>query len=312
MISIDPGVYTVAVSGGVDSVVLLHMLNSHAKQLLETVHTSGIDGNGYLPQAPFTFIVAHLDHGMREDSRLDRKFVQELARQMGLSFIYNRVELGANASEEQARNARYDFLHKVKDATGSKAIITAHHQDDAIETAILNMLRGTGPRGLTSISNSGTVLRPLLKVPKSAIIQYAKDNQLVWREDPSNTDTKYARNYVRHTIVPKLSVNERHALIGYVDKLKDLNQDIEQEITAFLHVQPANNVLDRSGFIQLPHNVAREVIAQWLRHNRMSNYDKQLIERLVVAAKTLPPGRTVDVMNGRTMYVAYDYLALNT
>jgi tRNA(Ile)-lysidine synthetase-like protein len=130
-IQLPKGRYVVAVSGGVDSVVLLDALSK-------------------LPN--LELVVAHLDHGIREDSIEDRRFVASLAASYGLVFEYGEGRLGSGASEATAREARYNFLRGVKMKHDAKAIITAHHQDDLIETAILNMLRGTGRKGLTSLS----------------------------------------------------------------------------------------------------------------------------------------------------------------
>src|SRR5438445_4950610 len=114
-----PGSYAVAVSGGVDSVVLLDIL---AKR------------------DDLELAVAHFDHGIREDSVEDRHFVEGLAKNYGLPFIYEEGSLGPKSSEAEAREARYKFLRQAQKKAGAKAIITAHHQDDLLETAILNML----------------------------------------------------------------------------------------------------------------------------------------------------------------------------
>src|SRR4051794_19867846 len=118
-----PGSYVVAVSGGVDSMALLHYLQTR-------------------PGIKLT--VAHFDHGIRDDSPEDRKLAQEVAKSYKLPFVYHEGRLGGEASEATARAARYDFLNKVRRSSQAQAIITAHHQDDLLETAILNMLRGTG------------------------------------------------------------------------------------------------------------------------------------------------------------------------
>src|SRR5437870_1107332 len=98
-------------------------------------------------------IVAHFDHGMRPDSEKDRQFVQVVTEKYGLPFVFSEGRLGPKASEATARTARYKFLEKTKKAEGAKTIITAHHQDDVLETAIINLLRGTGRRGLTALKS---------------------------------------------------------------------------------------------------------------------------------------------------------------
>src|SRR5580704_3560158 len=107
------GSYVVAVSGGVDSVVLLHRLQK---------------------QPGLRLVVAHFDHGMREDSAEDRRFVKALAQAYGAPFVYDEGHLGSGTSEAEAREARYNFLRRVQAASDAQAIVTAHHQDDLLET----------------------------------------------------------------------------------------------------------------------------------------------------------------------------------
>src|SRR6185369_2891937 len=120
-LKVRPGKYVVAVSGGVDSMVLLELLRQKPKLEL---------------------IVAHFDHGIRPESGEDRKLVQRIAKHYELPFVYVEGHLGASASEALAREARYAFLRKVQAEQGAEAIITAHHQDDMLETAIMDLMRG--------------------------------------------------------------------------------------------------------------------------------------------------------------------------
>lgn len=183
-IQIVPGKYIVAVSGGVDSMVLLNLLKKQA----------GVD-----------IIVGHLDHGIRMDSKLDEALVAETAKKNGMIYEFKKIKLGPDASEDTARSARYKFLENLNKKYKTVGIITAHHQDDLIESAIMNLLRGTGPSGLVSMIKNKKIVRPLLHVPKSEITKYAKDNKVRWREDSSNQDTKYLRNYIRKNLLPKLN-----------------------------------------------------------------------------------------------------------
>lgn len=288
-ITLEPGVYVVAVSGGVDSMALLDMLRSMPKLRL---------------------IVAHYDHGIRTNSNIDRKLVQAYANRHGLTYVYDEGNLGSGASEAAARQARYDFLRKVKDTVRARAIITAHHHDDVLETAVINLLRGTNRRGLTSLKSRGDIVRPLLQVPKSALKTYAKDNQLVWREDSTNQDTKYLRNHVRHNILNKLSVDDRNAFAALIVKFAELNQEIDSLLVNHLHLQPSAARLDRKEFTQLPHAVAREVLAAWLGYRQITGYNRKTLERLVVMAKISVPGKQIDIVNGNSLQVTANYLAL--
>lgn len=230
--------------------------------------------------------VAHFDHGIRPDSRMDRQHVQAIAKQHGLPFVYHRQELGQNASESVARDARYDFLRKVQNMTGAKAIVTAHHQDDRLETAVHNMMRGSGRRGYAPLTSTDGILRPLVTYPKTRLIEYAKDHGIMWREDSTNSDTRYKRNYIRHNLLSQLSDGRKAQLHILLDKIDELNKQIERELVHVLHLQDSVGRLDRHWFTQLPHRVATEVMYEWLTRHGVHDITSSMIERLVHAAKT--------------------------
>ena len=288
----------VAVSGGVDSVVLLHLLVQKGQRA---------EGRG---QSKYNFVVAHFDHGIREDSKRDRGLVQELAKKYNLPFVYDQGNLGPKASEATARDARYAFLNKIKDSVGAEAIITAHHQDDVIETAIINLLRGTNRKGLTSLQSRSGLIRPFLGFSKNEIIAYAKAHKLKWREDSTNQDTKYLRNHVRHDILPKFSEAQKAQLLKHISELIQTNKKIDNALVAQFLVQPSVNELDRRWFIELPHAVAREVLASWLRQRGLTTVDKKKLEQLVIAAKTLTKGKRSDINARYYMLVEKDKLVL--
>ncbi len=288
---IEPGTYVVAVSGGVDSMALLHML----RQSAET--------------KDLKLIVAHFDHGIRVDSYLDKELVQETAQQYGLPFVYNTVALGP-VSEDQARKARYDFLHRVRQAGAADAVVTAHHQDDLLETAIHNMRRGTARRGLIALGSGENLRRPLLDHTKEQLRAYALDQGLVWREDSTNQDLRYARNYIRHQILPRFSVQQRQQLLTHVRRVHQLHQQLNTELINHLHMHPAIDQLDRYWFIMLPHAVAREVLATWLRRHNMRGMTTKLLERLIAAGKTGANGTMVDVNKTHVLSIEKHVLAL--
>ncbi|HVU59348.1 MAG TPA: tRNA lysidine(34) synthetase TilS [Candidatus Saccharimonadales bacterium] len=288
-IEIEPGTYVLAVSGGVDSMVLLDVL----------ARCPGLQ-----------LIVAHFDHGIRPDSAEDRQLVQTTAARHGLPFVYEEGRLGAGASEATARAARYAFLERVRRQYAAKAIITAHQQDDVLETAILNLLRGTGRRGLTALASSGYLLRPLVDIPKSDLRAYAVEQQLQWREDSTNTDDSYARNYIRHHILPRFDAADRRRLLGIIAHMRDVNKELDKELAGLLDCRPSKARLDRRQFIMLPHDVAKELLAAWLRANDVRSFNAATLERVVVAAKTLPAGARVDAIGGATLRVGKEELAL--
>ncbi len=206
--------YVVAVSGGVDSIVLLDMLSR-----MDDVE----------------LVVAHFDHGIRADSAHDAQFVKELAQKYGHAYESTREELGAGASEEVARTHRYRFLHTVAKKHNAQ-VVTAHHTDDLVETIAINVIRGTGWRGLAVFN--APVVRPLLLSTKADILKYAHDNNLPWREDSTNSDTTYLRNAVRARAAGLPTDVKREVQALYAEQ-KVLRQRIETEATRLVGPGPA-------------------------------------------------------------------------
>lgn len=261
-------------------------------------------------QADLELVVAHFDHGIRDDSAEDRKLVEAFSKVNGLEFVYEEGKLGRSSSEAKARKARYEFLRKVLKDTGSAAIITAHHQDDVLETAIINILRGTGRKGLTALKSREDVIRPLLKVPKKELLGYAKKHSLKWREDPTNLDVGYLRNYVRHKLLTRFSEVDRRKLVNVLTELTATNRELDAALGELVGLK-ADGTLGRQWFNQLPHNVAREVMAAWLRLNGSRGFDSKILERLVIAAKTAKAGKTFPVQAGVSLKINADHLALS-
>lgn len=284
-IDMPPGKYVVAVSGGVDSVVLLDLL---AHQDL-------------------SLVVAHFDHGIREDSGEDRQFVGELAKSYGLPFEYAEGKLGTGTSEEVARAARYDFLRDVQRKHDAKAIVTAHHQDDVLETAILNLLRGTGRKGLTALASGEELVRPLLNYTKDDIRTYAEAHGLKWHEDSTNQSTAYLRNYIRLELLPRFGEDDKTKLLYLIKNSRSINDELDAALAALL---PEDEMLDRAKFIQLPHALARELMAAWLRRQNIREFDRKTIERLVVGAKTGRPGSQINIYGPHMLRVNHNNLAL--
>ena len=287
-----PGTYILAISGGVDSRVLLDIL--HKRTSVKS----------------YTYVIAHLDHGIREDSHADSLFANELAKKYNDSFENKTINLGSNASEEQARNERYSFLQEIQKKYKADAVITAHHQDDVIETAIINLIRGSGRKGLSSLKSQDGLLRPLLNVSKKELIEYAKLNELTWREDSTNKDENYLRNYVRKNIVSKFSVDDRQKFLDILKSAQTTNIELDELLDNVVNEQAENKTIDRAWFNGLSHALAKETMATWLRTNNHSNFDSKTLERLVVAAKSAKAGQSFPVINNAMLHVTRDKLAL--
>ncbi len=288
-VRISPGKYVVAVSGGVDSMVLLDLLRQKPKLEL---------------------VVAHFDHGIRPNSAADRKLVQRIAEDYGLPFVYAEGKLGAKASEALARDARYAFLRAVQQEHGAEAIITAHHQDDMLETAIMNLLRGTGRRGLSSLKSRKDLVRPLLDWTKKGVREYAEERDLVWNEDSTNDDERYLRNYIRNNILSRFTKTGRDTLLVHMKQAGKINEEIDELLDKDLADQPSKDELNRGWYLLLPYAVATEMMAAWLRRNGVLQFDRHMIERLVVAAKTARPGKIADVDSGHVVKITKDRIKL--
>jgi tRNA(Ile)-lysidine synthetase-like protein len=252
--------YVLAVSGGVDSVVLL--------DALVIDRFSELAPDYQLPTANYQPLIAHFDHGIRPDSAEDAEWVRVLAAGYGLEYVSERVELGLGASESAARQMRYNFLRQTCKKYNA-LLITAHHQDDVIETMVINLIRGTGWRGLTpmaaeiSDSQSPSILRPLLGVGKAQILQYAKKYQLQWREDSTNLNEKYLRNYIRHSLLPALKVKDPTAmqqLLKINQNTSELKNEIATELQKIIPDFQNELIMSRYRYIMWPSPVALEVL----------------------------------------------------
>lgn len=184
------GSLLLALSGGIDSMTLAVLLKN-----------MGI-----------SFAAAHCNFQLRaEDSDEDEKFVKLFCNENKIKlfvqrFDTNEYKKGRNLSTQMAaRDLRYRWFHQLMDENNFDFLITAHHLDDSIETFLINLSRGTGIEGLSGIKRqNGKILRPLLNYSKQEIQQFAERNQIKWREDRTNAELDYARNKIRHQIVPVL------------------------------------------------------------------------------------------------------------
>lgn len=188
------------VSGGADSIALLHILNELKIDLKFDLH------------------IATLNHGIRQAANDDVAFVQHLTEKYdlpltkGYEHVPSLAETYKESIESAARRARYDFLAQVAHNTQSKLIATAHHAGDQAETILLYLIRGTGTNGLTGMAYQSpvlkhphlTLIRPLLSVSQAEINQFCAENDLQPRIDNTNFDTTYRRNALRHEILPQL------------------------------------------------------------------------------------------------------------
>jgi len=260
------GRYVIAVSGGVDSVVLLDILSN---------------------KTDLDLIVAHFDHGIRDDSSQDAEFVRDLAKKYNLVFEMKREELGKNVSEEVARERRYLFLRVIA-AKYNSSLITAHHNDDVIETIAINLLRGTGWRGLAVLDSD--IVRPLTGFRKSDILNYATENNLVWHEDSTNASDKYLRNRLRQK-VRNLDDNTKKQLTTLWNQQKELKKMINEEAKKLVGEKL---VQSRYFFINIDETSALELLRQVTRGQLTR---PQMLKSLYMI-KTVRPGKIYQAGGG--------------
>ncbi len=182
----------VAVSGGVDSMVLLHVLAGLGETYGVRLHA------------------AHLDHGLRGlEAERDAAAVAAWGRSLGVPVTVERagpLDRRGGSLQRAARAARYAFLERVADRVGAQRIALGHTRDDVAETLLLNLLRGAGLRGLAAIPPvRGRLIRPLIAVPRERILAYARAHRVPWMEDSSNRSAAYRRNRIRAELIPALA-----------------------------------------------------------------------------------------------------------
>ncbi|HET7274124.1 MAG TPA: tRNA lysidine(34) synthetase TilS [Longimicrobiaceae bacterium] len=239
----------VAVSGGCDSIVLLHLLRFGPARL--------------------RLAVGHLDHAMRPGSAADREWVSGLCESWKIPVTSKRLSL-APTSEDEARESRYEFLSNTAKDVGSRYVLTAHHADDQAETVLFRIFRGTGVSGLTGMSavSSTGIVRPLLPYWREDLEEYANSVGLRWRTDPTNASLDAARNRIRHDIIPRverdLFPHARKSLVALAESARE-NEEAWVRI-----IEPASNEIVR----ETPEGYA-------VARGRLRDYDPALAARLL-------------------------------
>ncbi|MCA6069311.1 tRNA lysidine(34) synthetase TilS [Chryseobacterium sp. RG1] len=242
--------YLLAVSGGVDSMVLAYLFNQ-------------------IPDLNGKFQIAHINYHLRnEDSNLDQKLVSDFCKKNDIKFhlyeVSEKDQQPENSIQLWARELRYNFFKKVQQQENLEFLVTAHHLNDQLETFIINLSKAAGINGLSGIpSNENNILRPLLHFTKEEIYEFAKENSIDYREDLSNKKSDYLRNKIRLEITPQLLETNDHFLenfrksISYLNQTKDFVKEqikkIEDELTTFNHdskIISKDRLEQQSDFVQ--------------------------------------------------------------
>jgi tRNA(Ile)-lysidine synthase len=293
--------YLVGVSGGRDSVMLLHWL----------FHL------GYK-----NLVVCHLNHQLRgRSSEVDARFVRTLAEKYGAGFELRAANIRTLAKREKtsieaaAREVRYSFFSNAAKRTRCQTIFLAHHADDLVETFLFNLTRGAGLTGLTAmrdISNRCiegidlTIVRPLLSVWRSEIDKYIRKCDLIFREDSTNENLAPTRNRIRHRIIPYLERNLGRNIRRNIWRTAMIAAEEEKWINKELP-EPTGKDLSLPGLRALPVALQRRAILKWLRAQSVSDVGFEVIEDVralldtdaQIAKVNLPKSRHVRRRAGR-------------
>lgn len=229
----------VAVSGGVDSIIMLDIL-----ALLSDKYK-------------FSIFVAHYNHNLRgEASDKDQEFVRKVAESYNLPFyvaggkVRQYAEKNSTSIEAAARFLRYSFLERTSRNLNADFVATAHTSDDSAETFLMNLLRGSGLTGLSGIPyrrqfvKDVLLIRPFINFNKATLIKYAKLRNIKWREDESNALQNYTRNRVRHDLIPKLAKDYNPAIIEVINRTAKLLQGADRIIHGYVRNNLVNVLTD--------------------------------------------------------------------
>ena len=246
-------VVVIAVSGGADSVALLHTLVTLAPAWRLRLH--GL----------------HVDHGLRPDSARDGVFVRALGARLGVPVEVVAVDVGPGSVEDAARAARYAALHAYAARLGAARIALGHTADDQAETVLMRLLAGAGVRGRAGIPPvRGTIIRPLIERRRTDVLAALEIAGLDWLEDPTNDDPKFLRNRVRHELLPLLAGAWEPDVVARLNRVardaREAIDTLDREASAALQrlatAEPDAVTLSRAALAALPRPVAAEVLRQ--------------------------------------------------
>jgi tRNA(Ile)-lysidine synthase len=287
--------YLIGVSGGRDSVALLHHLAQRGYSRL---------------------IVCHLDHQLRgRSSNADAKFVGRLAAKLDCEFELGRTDVAALARkskqsiETAGRTARYEFFARIARRRRCHTLFLAHHADDLVETFLMNLFRGAGPTGLAGMREVSsrriagtelTIVRPLLGVWREEIDRYVKAHRIEFRDDATNDNLGPVRNRIRRRLIPYIEKQLGRNVRAIIWRAAMLAADEGEWLQALVDPnESTTEQLDAGKLRAQPRALQRRIIHRWLQARGIENLDFELIERVrallepdtKIAKTNLPQGR---------------------
>lgn len=302
---LDSGdVIVVAVSGGPDSVCLLHILHALSKHLNLRLH------------------VAHLDHMFRGKESADEAcFVSDLAKNMGIPAVIERIDVPALcrlrglSPQAGAREARYDFFSRVAASANAARIATGHTATDQAETLLLRLIRGAGVQGLSAIPPvRGNIIRPLIEITREAVLEHLRKKGLNYVSDPSNAKPVYTRNRIRSEVLPVLMrFNPRivETLAAEARLLRDENEAAEQCLSAAWDAVEENEAgvaLPRERFNAMPVAFRRRLLIDSAGRaaGPAASLSSVQVESAIVFMAHAQTGRVMQLPSGLRIERQYD------
>lgn len=283
----------VAVSGGADSVALLHHL-----------HQQGFG----------RITVAHLDHQLRKSSATEAKMVGRMAKQLGYAFELRKCSIGSLAKKRKenleavGRDERYRFFRELKKTSKAKYIVTAHHADDQLETVLFNIVRGCGLDGLAGMQVlDGDLWRPFLKVSKEDLLQYCQHHRLPFVHDESNDDLQISRNILRKKVIPQLKKMNPQLL-----QTMDLNTQLWAKTRDYFFERAEDFLLaarqkphryDLKAFLSLP-SYEQQITLRTLFeqiHGHKKNLQQSHLEQLLKVLRAPVSGKKKEFGRGKVL-----------
>ena len=288
------------VSGGADSTALARLLHLCSDELDLTVS------------------IAHVDHSLRPDSGADAAFVRSLARELGMRFVSRKLEPGSLAGdslENRARMARYEFFEEQADELGCQVIAMGHTADDQVETFLMRLMRGSSTAGLKGIpARRGRIRRPLLDLSRASIRNWLKGGGYTWREDPSNEDTKFVRNRVRHVLLPMLrrdfnpsvdrAIWQTLSVAGREDAFLSVLAGRE-EANAKCHASDSLFALNIEKLLSMPEAISRRILVRSL--GRVLGYRRVRFSMIGECIELMHGKNNRDIEITKELHVSFEH-----
>ncbi len=252
------------VSGGPDSITMLYILNELSKKL------------------DFEIFVSHINHGIRKEAIDDEKYVETWCEKLNIPFfvLHSKVEELAKTEklgvEETGRKVRYEFFDKIAKKIGANKIAVAHNKNDNSETIIMNILRGSGSKGLCGIeAKQGNIIRPMIELERSEIEKFCEEKNLNPRIDKTNFENEYTRNKIRNIVIPYIKEEFNPNIVNSLERLAEIMREQEEYIQEETEKQYKNVVISE---IKNDKDVYNIIVLDLKRFNKLP----KIIEKKII------------------------------